>query len=526
MCSHDLRESGAAEFDAVLRESLPELPPDEIVRAVTPWRRAVKRVLVGLALNTLTLNFLCLNYILPAIGMVLMVLGFRSLRRENGWFRACYVLTTVRCAYFSAVLILNATLFHTALERPPVSYILTGLTSELCLAVFFCLWRGIKAVLRKAGLPDRARSAAALIVWDMLLLVLALLPVDLILVPILMMVAYIFILRHLFKLSHRLDEAGYAIRTAPVRVPDRVLAAVIAGMLAIGIACGYLFCHSYPMTWREQTAPDDPAVESVRAELLEQGFPADVLADLTDADVLACSGAQDVYVEEEDIAFNDGRNISTHSGNTINITTVYDVYELHTTCIAVLLPGEGAHWKLFHHFRWAVDPGSYGTENICIHVAYQRPGFSPEGEPSGILLCDRGGAPYWASYHFLESGAISTQINQLFGEQASDGIMAGFSLPQDGENKRGYISYGVYTEDPDEIVASIMNYTHQQNFLQYPVMTATDYYIRSGGWSGLAFQTRQHFTRQDFMPNADFEPETQSTEEAETAGTLLTVVEK
>lgn len=525
MSSHDLRESGAAEFDAVLRESLPELPPDEIVRAVTPWRRAVKWVLIGLALNTLTLNFLCLNYILPAIGMVLMVLGFRSLRRENGWFRACYVLTTVRCAYFSAVLILNATLFHTALERPLVSYILIGLTSSLCLAVFFCLWRGIKAVLRKAGLPDRARSAAALIVWEMLLLVLALLPVELILVPILMMVAYIFILRHLFKLSRRLDEAGYAIRTAPVCVPDRVLAAVIAGMLAIGIACGYLFCHSYPMTWREQTASDDPAVESVRAELLEQGFPADVLADLTDADVLACSGAQDVYVEEEDIAFNDGRNISTRSGNTINITTVYDVYELHTTCIAVLLPGEGAHWKLFHHFRWAVDPGSYGTENICIHVAYQRPGFSPEGEPSGILLCDRGGVPYWAPYHSLESGAISTQINQLFGEQASDGIMAGFSLPRDGENKRGYISYGVYTEDPDGIVASIMDYTHQQNFLQYPVMTATDY-IKSGGWSGLAFQTRQHFNRQDFMPNADFEPETQSTEEAETAGTLLTVVEK
>lgn len=520
MSNHDLRESGAAEFDAVLRESLPELPPDEIVRAVTPWRRAVKRVLVGLALNTLTLNFLCLNYILPAIGMVLMVLGFRSLRRENGWFRACYVLTTVRCAYFSATLILNATLFHTALEQPPVSYILTGLTSALCLAVFFCLWWGIKTVLRKAGLPDRARSAAALIVWDMLLLVLALLPVDLILVPIIMIAAYIFILRNLFKLSRQLDEAGYAIRTAPIRVPDRVLAAVIAGMLAIGIACGYLFCHSYPMTWREQTAPDDPAVESVRAELLEQGFPADVLADLTDADVLACSGAQDVYVEEADIPFNAGRTVSTRSGDTIYSTTVYDVHELHTTGVAVLLPGEGAHWKLFHHFRWAVDPGSYGTENIRIQVAYQRPEFLPEGEPSGILLCDRGGVPYWAPYHSLESEAVSTRIDQFFGGGASASIVAGFSLPQDGENKRGYISYGIYAEDVNEIITSIMDYTHQRNFLQYPVMTATDY-IKSGGWNGLAFQTRQ-----SHIQNFDFEPEARIAEEAETAGTLRTVVEK
>ena len=73
----------------------PDLPPEEIVEEVTPWKRAMNRVLVGMALSTVTLNFLLLDTILPAIGVVLMLLGFRSLRCENRWFRSCFALTPV-----------------------------------------------------------------------------------------------------------------------------------------------------------------------------------------------------------------------------------------------------------------------------------------------------------------------------------------------------------------------------------------------------------------------------------------------
>lgn len=37
------------EFDAVLGAGLPDLPPEEIVEEVTPWKRAMNRVLVGMA---------------------------------------------------------------------------------------------------------------------------------------------------------------------------------------------------------------------------------------------------------------------------------------------------------------------------------------------------------------------------------------------------------------------------------------------------------------------------------------------
>lgn len=43
----------------------------------------MNRILFGMALCAITLNFWCLNYILPAIGTVLLLLGFRTLRRKT-----------------------------------------------------------------------------------------------------------------------------------------------------------------------------------------------------------------------------------------------------------------------------------------------------------------------------------------------------------------------------------------------------------------------------------------------------------
>ena len=94
-------------FEALLAQSVAELPPEEIVADVTPWRRAMDRILFGMALCAVTLNFWCLNYILPAIGTVLLLLGFRTLRRENRWLGGCFAVTVIRAACFFATLILN-----------------------------------------------------------------------------------------------------------------------------------------------------------------------------------------------------------------------------------------------------------------------------------------------------------------------------------------------------------------------------------------------------------------------------------
>lgn len=68
-------------FEAALQASVPERLPDKAA-AVTPWKRAMGRVLAGTALTALGTNLWGLNYLLPGIGLVLMLLGFRLLWRE------------------------------------------------------------------------------------------------------------------------------------------------------------------------------------------------------------------------------------------------------------------------------------------------------------------------------------------------------------------------------------------------------------------------------------------------------------
>ena len=100
MSNHDWNSMNELEldldldFDSILQNSVPELPPDHVVQNVTPWRKAMNRILLGMALSAITLNFWGLNYILPTISIILTILGFRAVRNENGWFKGCLLYTS------------------------------------------------------------------------------------------------------------------------------------------------------------------------------------------------------------------------------------------------------------------------------------------------------------------------------------------------------------------------------------------------------------------------------------------------
>ena len=51
-------------------------------------------------------------------------------------------------------------------------------------------------------------------------------------------------------------------------------------------------------------------------------------------------------------------------------------------------------------------------------------------------------------------------------------IYAGFSLPREGENRRGYLTYTAFNTKGVYAVISYFNYTHQHTWLQYPATTA------------------------------------------------------
>lgn len=494
------------EFDAMLERSLPEQPPEDVAAGVTPWKRAMNRVLAGMALCTITLNFLGLDYILPAIGMVLSLLGFRALRRENRWFRACFAITVVRSAWFFPLLALNTTIIRHELHLSGLEQAMTAANLLLHFAGFFCLWRGMKALRVKAGLSPKAGGAGAMMVWYAVMTVLAVFQYQGIVLILAMLIAYVFIIRSIYLASKELEEAGYAVDPAPVKVADQWIAAIIAVLVALGCAAGYVFGGSYPMDWTPLDQEEHMGLEQTEKQLLELGFPEYVLKDLTAEDMAACQGALQVVVDVTHEPVNDGRTVTnqyTDSGGVrhVEVDTVYDDKELCITGVAVQLPGERESWMIFHHFLWEQNPGFYGTESVQLWPVYRdiTEGWSGDGNITGRVLCDRDGRSYAAPYYFLGTKTF-TSDSLFWGKQTNSDVFGAFSMPRDGENCRGYVAYTAKEAQDGYIISSWINYTHQRTWAQYPAVTAMEKRM-TGGFNDGAFKTVQDALQ--FFPTQD-----------------------
>ena len=470
------------DFDAMLEGDLAELPPPaDIVDDITPWRKAITRVLTGLALCTVTLNFLLLNYILPAVGIVLMLLGTRSLRRENGGFRACYILTVFRAVFFFATLISGATIWQSEIFAHPAAYLLSFANLALSFVFILCLRSGFRAVQEKAGLPANTKAAGALIVCFLVMCALALIRYNGLILGLGLVAAYIFTIRGLYRLSGELDEAGYAIEAAAVRVSDRTLVSIIAAVTLLAMAAGYIFLGQYPMEWTDAEPAGQTELADVRSELIGLGFPEEVLADLSDEDVATCQGALRVVVDTIDLPANHGRLVRDQTSVGIHEYRVFDVKELRMTGVAVGLPGERESWRIFHHFRWTVEPAYRGTEALQLWPAYRRyEGWESNrnGEITGRVLCDMDGKTLVSPYHSLNEQTYS-QNHPLFGSETTTDVFAAFSFPRRAENCRGYVCYDILENTDGYLIDSWMNYVYQQVPLQYPVKTATEHRMTS-----------------------------------------------
>ena len=459
--------TGNIDFKAIFSESFSGLPPEEIIKDVNPWKRAMSRVLAGMALCTITLNFFWLNYLLPAIGMVLCLLGLRALRRENRWFTACFVLVLLRCVYFFPDMIRNTFIFREDMLPAGIEAALTNVALAVQLAELFCLWRGLRALQRKAGLPPRAGSVLALMLWYGAVYALALLQGDAqdvgLLLPLTMVVFYILILGSIYKTAKGLTEAGYAIRPAPVRVSDGCLALLLAGVLVLGCAAGYLFGGRYPMDWQPAEPAGQEETAELKSQLLALGFPDYVLEDLTAEDLAACAGATRVDVRTSLHRPDSRRAMNRQPDRTP---------ALRLTGIAVQVSGEAARWVVIHHFLWVEDPGFSGTDSVQLWPAYQLPsaGWSADGPVTGRVLCDRNGQTYTAPYYFL--GEKTYPDRSFSRDQERTDVFAGFSLPRWAENGRGYLAYAAGAPGEDYLLNSWLSYTHQYTWLQYPVSTA------------------------------------------------------
>lgn len=473
------------DFDRMLEDSLTGLPlPEQEARQVNPWRQAMGRIVWGIGLTSFTLNFLYLQYLLPAVGVVLLWLGLRPLRRENRWLGLCWALSLYRLAAFFLNAVWDGTILNAILPLHWLRYVSAG----LLLLQYFALWRGLRAVRAKAGAEPSARAAGALVIWACLVAALGLVEAGGWLIGLPVLIAYIAILVQLSRLPALLEDTGYAVEAAPSPVSDRAALRVWFTALMVCVLAGALLLGRYPMSWTPAETGEQAELAETSAHLAQLGFPAQVLSDLSADDLAACAGALRVEADEDQHPFNAGREVRSTQGGVTHIRTEYDVYELKLTSVAVELPG--GRWKVIHHFLWQADPGIRGTECIQLWTTDRSlDGWRGLESLTGRLLYDRDGVTYTGDFYSLGRTAYGYD-SLFFGYTSGSDPMAAFSLPRTGENCRGYVAYETEAVEAGWLLDSWINYTHQVSRLNYPLVTALDYRTSGVLWGG-AFDNAQ-----------------------------------
>ena len=448
--SDDLR------FDRLLQEEANALAPaaDE----VNPWRESMVLVLWGIGLTSITLNFLYLDVILPALGAVLMVLGFRTLRRENRPLRWCWRLSMAVAAVRSIAAVAAALPQDTG---SAAGYAVMGLT----LALYICLWRGMVGVSRAAGAEKAtAPAAGALAVFYVVLFVLAHIGLEGWLAVLPLLIVYVMILRSLVRLSRSLADMGYVIHAAPVRLPAAAVLWGYLGMTLAAVMLAMLLGQRYPMNW--QVRADAPQDAAIRAELLELGFPEEVLNDLTAEETAKMSGATEIRTQTDmeydktryrelntdiwyDTAMPDNWQYDhaekQQDGSYRYVYRIYDVRTCVMTHVAVLLEEECI---ILHHAAIVKPPKESYTEAMELWpVWYGDPDeWSRGGWYQGRVLCDKAGRSYAAGFSALTEG--SYESTGFFGSSRRSAITAEWSRLHGSENIRAYILYDARSLTP------------------------------------------------------------------------------
>lgn len=471
--SDDLR------FDQMLTEDITALPPSRTV--VNPWREAMSRVLWGIGLTTITLNFLYLDMVLPIIGALLMVLGFRTLRQENLYLRWCWRLSIADAVVRGIVCVLSALPVET-------HNIPTHVLMLLTLMLYVCLWRGMVAVSRAAGAEKPgAPAAGALVIFYAVMLPLAYIGLEGWLAVLPLLVLYILILRSLVKLSRSLADTGYAITAVPIRLSAATVLWGSLGLLVAVTVLALLLGQRCPMNW--QARDDAPQNETIRAELLALGFPQDVLDDLTADEVAEMEDATAVYteflplyngeeyrtviteqpVDENRWVYQDA--VRKADGSYDYLYHVYDSYDKSVTSVVVELPEENGQrrYLLVSYLECTVPPENRYVETLDIWPPWQWSwtDWLAGDYLSGRLLCRKNGQEQTANFPALTSG--TGEVSNIFGTYAQSNVTAQWTYPSGGENVRLYVLYDAVRQPDAQSLYETVNYLRQDAPL-YPAV--------------------------------------------------------
>lgn len=450
------------EFDRLIeREIADTVPAQAVVDEVNPWHEPIDRVAWGLALTSITLNFFYLDYLLPALSVVLQYLGFRALRRNGAAFRLAWAISIVRLAWVGTVVVLSATPWLLIGDLD----IALGLTSMIIQIIqLLALRAGLWQVCRTAGMEPQSDPLKAAVCWEGVIFILAFSPLaHSWLAGIPMIIAFVCIVRALFRLGEALGPAGYCFTAAPVRLS--------AGWVKLGYLGGCLLLVLAACVFVNHPQLDAAPMEEhgeieIRQQLAGLGLPDEVLADLTDEDVRALDGASHVACCAEMIVFEryyDRVTLCDQTNAPERAPVEPEIPPGKDTMIASTYYIELPDYRMavLNYFAWEQGSAYWGDS----FSAYDDSDYGYK-LLSGRLVFDKQGQTYIAPMPDLSSGTVT--VDSFFGTQASDQMSGSITYPFGAENPRGYVLYVMQLDEERTFGGTGINYYHPSHPVRLP----------------------------------------------------------
>lgn len=480
------------EFEKEMLDALPEIPPADILKKVIPCRRAMNYIIAGLAFSAIKINLLWLQFILPSFGFIFLFIGFRTLSHENSWFKLCKNSAAVLNVINVISLGINATIYREAFSDSVYGKSLMFINAFVMILLLMFFAEGLRELQKKAGIKPHSGSLIMMMLWYLTAAFLGFAEAEIELLGFVFLILYILYLVSLNKAAKALYASGYAVKTAPSKISDKWIYAIVIAASVISVFCGLIFFSRYPMDWTPVSESEHSEVEDIKEQLIDLGFPENVLSDLSDEDIKACDGALELRTEISELPMNDGREVAEKDSGITRYSTVYDMKELVAANILIKLPSDDENktrWRVFHYFYWQEDPGFCGTEVLEVSAPKNSTigSFAITSDFTGRVMYNRDGQIYSAPYYSVSNKVIVSS----FGDPIRyENIYMEFSMPKDGDSKRCYVTYEFEQMGPPVYISCWVNYVHQKNLFMYPAVTVAEF-CSGGGLSNFNFRGTQ-----------------------------------
>lgn len=480
-------------FDQQVIEQLSEIiPPEEEIRRTNPWSKPIDFITWGLILATLHLNFLYLQYILPTIGVILIFLGFRSLRNENIYFKVLWVFSIIMLFSQLTELVSVSTPLN-IVDYPELA--LGTVMVAFQIAMFLIFHKALKETFKKANKPMTRSPLLWASLWTVASFFIALSPLNeswLVFIP--MIVFYVLIVRSLLQVGEQLDDTGYVLTNAPVSISSRTFGwSYFLIALAVVITCNAYYNHLK----LEPQEYQPPNITAARQHLLDMEFPAEALQYLSDEDVALLVDAVNVEVFNKMLMF-DPRKVEHREGSEGYMYIIH-TYEpgkrnIQASTIYIEMPENVVY--VMQYFTW-LEGNPVWQDGIVIHGESKEVDADDKEIISSGLFYSKKGIKYTADFPRLVCEPIT--INTMFGTYYTVPIIGALSYPFGSESQGGYVLYRYTVKADSNIFATyaIFNYVHLLSPLRIPYARTEEMIL--GGAYVFEDELNQHYTNYESM---------------------------